>query len=369
MMYGNVVISSQSTLKAFERALKRSPGLKDHVQSFSYLTQGSGIFSLGSKNTHKQQQMVVNTCTRLLPSTPLNLQLWEPCANHFFERPPLDLTRLTGLHLVSTPFSSQGAFSSSLTLPNLESLTIEFGCIHQFSDWPKLPQLKTLCLADAMMFKDDEPMDCSSMANLTRLELNHVLYQAEALMSLLTTCAASLEHLMIIDVRGADYLQVLRQLKTMERLRTLCVGPNIFYKSEPPLQLPPNLEELSIRDSLFSSFDLFNLDAVIAENCEGLIAYLENEATILPATLRKIRGRGIHCDWEEADRTKLTKLAQLRNIDFEFEEIKCESCGLFACYRHTEVAFFSLVVGEPVGRRHWHSRFWQAVKRKLRIHN
>lgn len=180
------------------------------------------------------------------------------------------------------------------------------------------------------------------MANLTRLELNHVLYQAEALIPLLTTCAASLEHLTIIDVRGADYLRVLRELKNMERLRTLCVGPNIFYKNEPSLQLPPNLEELSIRDSLLNSFDLFNLDAVIAENCEGLIAYLENEATILPATLRKIRGRGVHCDWEEADRTKLTKLARLRNIDFEFEEIKCESSGLFVCHQHTEAAPFLL---------------------------
>ena len=111
----------------------------------------------------------------------------------------------------------------------------------------------------------------------------------------------------------------------MSCLRTLVIGPRIFNR-EDPLQLPPNLEELSIQDSTFS-FDFLNLDAIdVADNCEGLRTYLEN-GTILPETLRKINARGLACDWEEDERLKIAKLAELKGIKFEYEELKCEkSC-------------------------------------------
>jgi hypothetical protein len=326
MLYQHGRVADLKKLNSFLKTLKLSDEIEQSVKSFTYRVPKDLEQDCPKRKAKLERELLAAICDRL-KSTSLNLKVSQMCIERLLHSSfsPACLN-LTSLHLLASPTSSQfgDILPHYITLPKLESLTLEYLVLDDTMVWPEMPALQCLRLVSCALFDmPDMKTQMDQMHRLTRLELHHVHYQEDMFQQLLRLCAPTLEHLVVLDVSGPMLSATMDDLRFCAVLKKLCIGPlifpAIFQTYSLSTKFPPTLEEFTLFELAQPIFSWWPPE--IIPNTQGMKSLLKSCDDDGSTSLKRIHVRGRE-EWADCEE-ELAKMSQRLGIEFTLQTFKC----------------------------------------------
>jgi hypothetical protein len=236
-----------------------------------------------------------------------------------------DFSSISSLDLKATICGITPLLRLDISLPNLHTLTLRHYIILSESVWPEMPNLQCVRIINTVIYPHAE--NCAWLQTpkrLARLELVEVYDESNFTARLLECgCRETLEDLVVYKFNGPDASSL--NMKSLKRLKRLCVGPVVFRNTEDPsTYLPTTIERLTLWDS-DDHIHLLWMNGSI-HNKLGLSRFLERGDYRFFTRLHTIRVKGRKERWEEfqEDWDAVCRETGERNIRLEMKLVEGE---------------------------------------------
>ncbi|KLO12855.1 hypothetical protein SCHPADRAFT_399026 [Schizopora paradoxa] len=253
LLYRDLQVYRQESIPLLLRTLRESYNLRPLIRSYLFIPPESSFLVGMNESVHQLHVEIYGICEILSKSVPLHLKLVESASFSLLTTYRNDIRTL---HIVPVggAFSSEGI--SSLSLPMLETLTLQFGGPQLFDgdnrfllDAPKLSRLRLLTT-----FIDTRKSHVNSwfhriLPKIKHLELHNiqVIYGDRTFYTILKQCSETLESILLtpqeIIILGSQEILDLTDFRSLTHL-TLQVPP--LKGDIPPVALPLSLVHLTI---------------------------------------------------------------------------------------------------------------------------